>query len=465
MDPKLTVPQLPLEVLNHIFSFLRNDIPSLSACISATPYFQAIGEKHLWHHFTLHNHNTYDPNPRNGLSRSPAQLSKILADTPHVATYIRSLEISIASPSILQWFMKRSLNDEEMAPVLPMLPHLECISVAGGCISWDRLHQGFQAALVRALCLPSVKEAAIEGVDGFPLSIFNRCTALRRLSLTRGHFAVALDDNLGSLQTGGTRPSLESLTIRDDFSLLTIIEWLCNIDSLPDITNLRFLDITIYAAGELSCVAELLRACSNSLCGLELTPSTGESLLSLPLLRMKLCIAVNLQYDILDDGHRIIPPDYPTPPLLSLSKMPSLRSLIIVGEIRTSDEFYVSSDGEDTLTKQAYSTPLSWICHFLETVPPSLTNLTLDLLFKIAFFGNLKWIRWEELARALSSSHLGGLRRVELNVSFETTWNASLKPDEGLGILRNDQHLSELRRRGLLVVQSRRKSDEVHVHL
>ncbi|KAF8174244.1 hypothetical protein BJ912DRAFT_1046586 [Pholiota molesta] len=216
MDPKLSVPQLPLEVLNHIFSFLRNDIPSLSACISATPYFQAIGEKHLWHHFTLHNHNTYDPNPRNGLSRSPAQLSKILADTPHVATYIRSLEISIASPSILQWFLKRSLNDEEMAPVLPMLPHLECISVAGGCISWDRLHQGFQAAL-------------------------------------------------------------------------------------------------------------------------------------------------------------------------------------------------------------------------------------------IAYFGNLKWICWEELARALSSSHLGGLRRVELNVSFETTWNASLKPDEGLGILRNDQHLSELRRRGLFL--------------
>lgn len=285
MDPKRTLPQLPVEVLNHVFSFLRNDIPSLSACISATPYFQAIGEKHLWHHFTLH--NTYNPNPRNRLSRSPAQLSKILTDAPHIATYIRSLEISIASPSILQWFMKRSLNDEEMAPVLPMLSHLECLSVAGGCISWDRLHQVFQAALVQTLCLPSMKEVAIEGVDGFPLSIFDRCRALKRLSLTRGNFGLALDDNLKSLQTGGTRPSLESLTIRDSFSLLTIIDWLRNIDSSPDITNLRFLAIAVCSVGELSYVAELLRACSNSLCGLELTPSAGQSPLSLPLLRMK----------------------------------------------------------------------------------------------------------------------------------------------------------------------------------
>lgn len=173
---------------------------------------------------------------------------------------------------------------------------------------------------------------------------------------------------------------------------------------------------------------------------------------------------MNLQYDV-DNGHGIIPLNYPTLSPLSLSKMPSLRSLIIVGEIRTSDEFFVSSDGVDMLTKHAYSTPLSWICHLLETVPSSLSLLTLDILFKVAYFGNLKWIRWEELTRALSSPHLEGLRRVEMNVSFETTWNAALKPDGGLGILRNDQHLSELIRRGLLVVQSRRKSDEVHVRL
>ncbi|KAF9483569.1 hypothetical protein BDN70DRAFT_990271, partial [Pholiota conissans] len=444
--PTISKMPLPVEVLDHIFSFMRTDIPSLTVCMSVNPSFQAIGEKHLWHHYTLHNcHSVF---PQKQPSGTPEQLAKILADAPHLATYIRSLGITIAAPSILQWFMARSLNVDEMAPLLEMLSHLEQVSMVGRQVSWEKLDHAFRASLVRTLRLPSLEEITIEGMDHVPLSIFDGCPALKRLSFVGCHFAPTPDRSLEPPQIG-TRPSLESFVIQNAHaSLQTVKDWLHDDALSPDIANLRSLNIRVDSVAQLFHVVDLLQICSDSLREFELVPSD----------------AVNLQYDV-QEGHSLIPLEYDTPPLLNLSSMHALRSLTIDGEIWTSDGFWVSSDGEEALGKNTYSTPFAWICNILESPPPLLTHLTLDILFKVAYPSNLRWICFKELAQALSSPHLKDLRHVEMLVSLQTTGNVSRVMEVALTTFRRDAHLSDLIRRGLLVVRSRTKKDGIAVRL
>ncbi len=160
MDSKT---HIPLELLDYILSFLRGDVFSLQACASVDKTFLNVAERHIYNHVVLHN----SVQPSDGrLSMTAAQLAKVLADSPHISSYVKSLQVSVTSPGVLRWFMARSLNDEEIAPILPKLSHLEYISITGwksGRLSWKELHSSLQASLVQTLGSASVAKVAING--------------------------------------------------------------------------------------------------------------------------------------------------------------------------------------------------------------------------------------------------------------------------------------------------------------
>ncbi|KAF8962965.1 hypothetical protein BDZ97DRAFT_1822349 [Flammula alnicola] len=447
MNPELV---LPVEILDHIFTFMRNDLPSLRACANVNQMFHDIVDKHFYHQVTLHNIQASDG------QISPPQLSKLLVDSPHIAKYVRSLEIIIASPGILKWFMTRSLNDEEIAPILPLLAHLERISVTGrrsGRIAWEKLHPTFQSSLIRSLCSRSVEQIVVNGVDNFPLSSLNHSTALKRLSLV-GNFDLKLDfgidvANLGLLPENlFTRPRLEGLAIRHcSPSLPDILEWLQQIHGSPDISGLVVLDIAAQRSVDLDHFTSLLKLCSSTLRILELDPghevNTVYNMNELPVL-------INT----------ILPP-----PPLDLSKISHLQSLTIAANIWSADDFWVSSNGEETLQQNIYSTPFSWIIQLLDTLPSHplcLERITLEFSFRIDKH-TLGRINWGNLANTLSSKRLSSLQRVELWVWFERT--PGLDCDTLVSMLKSNEHLSELIQRGLLVVFKLNSKYDVNARL
>lgn len=205
------------------------------------------------------------------LSTTAAQLSKVLADSPHISSYIKSLQVSVTSPGVLRWFMMRCLNDEEIAPILPKLSHLESISITGwkrGRLSWKELHSSLQTSLIHTLGSPSITRIAINGVDHFPLSALNFCSKLQHLSLIHSTFV----SESNQLQNGASRPRLRAFTVRvSRSSLPAILYWLFDTDTSPDVSNLQFLHVTSSSSNR-KLLPRLLPMCAESLEVLELDP-------------------------------------------------------------------------------------------------------------------------------------------------------------------------------------------------
>jgi hypothetical protein len=78
-------PSLPIEILDQIFHFLRNDIPTLWVSADIDQIFADIVEKHFYHQITL-----------GDSEMTAAQLSELLVVSPHIIAYIKSLGIILS---------------------------------------------------------------------------------------------------------------------------------------------------------------------------------------------------------------------------------------------------------------------------------------------------------------------------------------------------------------------------------
>jgi len=103
-------PSLPVEILDHTFYFLRDDIPAL--WVSDVDQIIDIVEKHLYHRITLRDSEM-----------TPAHLSELLVVSPHVITYIKSLRIILSSNRSLPWLWM-PFKGEDFGPILLRLLHL-----------------------------------------------------------------------------------------------------------------------------------------------------------------------------------------------------------------------------------------------------------------------------------------------------------------------------------------------------
>jgi len=209
--------QLPPDVVDHIFSFLQSDYISLRKCSEGHPFLASLAERHLYTHIALQNHPT-----RNDQKFLPSELLNDFAERPHLLDNVFSLNIELISLPKVE--MIRSLEDISL--ILSNVPKLTSITLRGrgrDTVAWHNLDGTFQATFQNRLRAPSVTEASIEEIVGFPLSAFNRCKSLMHLSL-HGRFRNDFDPTL-TLMDMMDVPTLESLSIYSFRPLNTIFMW------------------------------------------------------------------------------------------------------------------------------------------------------------------------------------------------------------------------------------------------
>ena len=152
------------------------------------------------------------------------EIYQYLSSNRHVANYIRTLDITIVYLDIddsSQWYI-------QVPSILQMLPSsLEKITLssvvhigASGIIpiAWSDLPATFRKAFLDCLWSPNIIEVSMERIGGFPLSIFNPCTRLKKLSLLQVKCTPTTSD-------AQFPPQIDSLMLSRSEDLATIVSW------------------------------------------------------------------------------------------------------------------------------------------------------------------------------------------------------------------------------------------------
>lgn len=254
------------ELVDHILSFLHSDedmYTTLKACSLAFPQ---IADRHLYSHITF-----YAPDPADHIPMSwhqafyakrtnskgtyvvdPTEFSHLLVDRPHIANCVRVLRIiagtGLGSPTTA------------LLPVISSnmsnLSQIESITFSSRrLLSWPALDPIFCTALQNSIRLPSIKQAAVSEINGFPLETFHSKN-LRSLLLY--NLCIAGVDAPTS-----SYPRLHSLRVDNGPNLSGIVPWMRN-------DTLHTLSLCIYELDGLSGFWPLIDACSASLVSLEL---------------------------------------------------------------------------------------------------------------------------------------------------------------------------------------------------
>ena len=231
--------QLPVEVVDHIFSFLVSDRRTLIdiAC-SEDPVLFPMVERHFFHQITV-----LIPYGKIDHGFQPDRLFNLVSENPRILTYVRNLEIYTKiyhdSDSVMKCF-------DDLAKTLLLFPKLEFISLwsVEGLGRWPDF---FQATLKERLNLSTVKKLHIGGEMPVPLFLFDHFKNIENLSIagTRGAVGQACDSTL---------PQLKSLTLLIQYFPPSLLPWL-----KLHIKELQSLECMLLHWKDLS---ELLGACS-----------------------------------------------------------------------------------------------------------------------------------------------------------------------------------------------------------
>lgn len=227
---------LPLEIVDHIFTFLEDDPLTLQKCLECCPELSKFVERHLYANVTIYS-NTM-----------PVWVVERLLYSPHLANYVRSLTIQIVPRLSFNRYMA-------MAAVLKLalqkkLPHLEKVCLAstytGPGILWRDIQKNMRAVFLTFLRLPTLREVSIWNIIDFPLSEFDKRPNITRL-LLRGDFFYS-------------DPQVQSPYPRLDFLSLES----CPPDIIPWVRSRtpRSLD---FRADDPDRFQQLLQACFNTL--------------------------------------------------------------------------------------------------------------------------------------------------------------------------------------------------------
>ncbi len=248
---------VPPEIIDLVFSFLQSDPTTLAICSRAHPSLSSSAERLLYADVVVFDNegNTDKKDDRQTFLAS--ELHRLLIDSPHIANYIRKLEICLSSRAATG-----------IAPILPMLPWLDGIFVTATYYGyWQCLSTEFLDAFTNRLS--SLKEVSIIYFDYFPLRVLDGCKAIKSIGLHRW-----ADDWIHENDLQVVPPVLDSLSLRSwqPHSLDSrFMDW-----ARKRIHSLRFL--LFHSSNGLAVnvvLPELLRMCSNSLISLEVNLSDG----------------------------------------------------------------------------------------------------------------------------------------------------------------------------------------------
>jgi len=153
-------------------------------------------------------------------NRPPGQfyhsdLLQHLSSNPQVANFIRTFHIQIQIPGPERRY-------DETTSILRMLPSsLKGISLSSSkehtIITWSLLHGPFRKAFLDCLWSPNITDVSMRWIESFPLSIFDRCAKLQRISLQQV--------NCTSCTSAQFPPQITSLDIDRTPCLPEILSW------------------------------------------------------------------------------------------------------------------------------------------------------------------------------------------------------------------------------------------------
>ncbi len=120
MSRQQNIQPVPLEIIDNVFSFLQSDPTTLATCSRAHPNLSPFAERLLYADVVVFdNEGNIDNNKKDDRQIFLAsELHRLLIDSPHIANYIRKLEICLSSRAAAG-----------IAPILPMLLSLDGIFV------------------------------------------------------------------------------------------------------------------------------------------------------------------------------------------------------------------------------------------------------------------------------------------------------------------------------------------------
>ena len=233
--------RLSIEVVDHILSFLQSDPVSLKACYESHPLLSQLAQRHRFTHVVLN--DLFPPE----FAFRPSDFSKVIHRHPHIATYVRSIELEVA------------IYPSELSSILPMMTLLKKVKLCGKLDPcWDEIPEHFRQAFLDCVHLPSMEDVSISQVSDFPLSALNN---VKRLALEWED--ESLLDTITLDDSGAHELQLESLSLIKFgcVSLQRVIAWVppCTLRSLA-----------ILDCDALECLAPLFDKCSNSLTDLQL---------------------------------------------------------------------------------------------------------------------------------------------------------------------------------------------------
>ena len=232
---------LPVDVVDHIFSFLREDLATLKLCIQAHPLLSGIAERHLYHTTNL------------GCDLDITQLSSLLEKNPRIRNCIRSLGINI-SHNAKSLVSAQKPVIKALSSILSSLPGLNKVTLSN--LSWTITHTTFRTPFINILQQSSVTEVHLESIYAFPLFVLNACQNIKTLSLSNC-------EDFKRFELTPSSHHLESLAIRSSDSP-GLFDWAIN--RIGSLTSLKLRPQNM----EFSALPKILEACAASLTSLEL---------------------------------------------------------------------------------------------------------------------------------------------------------------------------------------------------
>ena len=399
---------LPLEIIDHIFSFLQSDSLTLEKCSKAHPLLSELVPKYLYANITI---------------RVPSDVSRLseLASDNLIANYVRNLKLNLVW-SVHESSGRRLLDQEKIALVLPKFRMLRGIALHVGddpTTKWPLLHERFREAFTQCLRLPSMIEVSILGTSEFPLTTFRNCTSIKKLALGGELF----DFDVSSSDSSSSSPQIESLSLyRCQRSSSAIISWAKTCSP----RSLRF-----SLPSDFGLLQSLAPIYSNTLVSLELDLGTA-------------CMSFTHFHD---DFYKLFNCPFPSSPFLdqSRSNLPP-PSLFRCPPHKVEDliiHALISFHHGD----RDYDTPLPMIASFV-TSAPSLKRLTLDIRswFHGTFF--LGEFDWSPLSLLCSSS----LESIKLHVTKIMFGN--VPSGDPLPCLEGNTDLMRMVKQGLLTIKT-----------
>src|SRR6266545_1389349 len=180
---------LPLENIDHIFSFLLKDylwedLDSLERCSLAGPVLAPIAERYLYRSIMVMNGHR----PRSTLNRilqyTYLQMKEVLSENPLIANHVRILEIRVYH---LHHNLQHSIN--RIISLLPIFTQLKSLS-----LSWhvqeSFMSKDFIAALDCCMRLPSLTDVTFNNYP-IPLHLLSRWKRIKTLAFGHWPFATA----------------------------------------------------------------------------------------------------------------------------------------------------------------------------------------------------------------------------------------------------------------------------------